>query len=161
MSQQLSKHTHWIKYQSTYIFELTIDAMVFSWIIKTNFIFRQKLKESNLNKKNAANSRVCVRNRVVQTISTFFSYTKGRICRIYFLKDKMKSISKLLVVSRVKDSVLVCLFVSRVGWVPGLAPVPPFAWRTCSYCSCLYMSVYVFLFRFVFASIFKMSDHFA
>ena len=27
----------------------------------------------------------------------------------------------------------VCLFVSRVGWVPGLAPVPPFAWRMCPY----------------------------
>ena len=25
------------------------------------------------------------------------------------------------------------LFVSSVGWVLGLAPVPPFAWRTCPY----------------------------
>ena len=27
----------------------------------------------------------------------------------------------------------VCLFVSRVVWVLGLAPVPQFAWRTCPY----------------------------
>ena len=25
------------------------------------------------------------------------------------------------------------MFVSRVGWVPGLALVPPFAWQTCPY----------------------------
>ena len=27
----------------------------------------------------------------------------------------------------------VCMFVSRVGWVPGFALVPHFAWRTCPY----------------------------
>ena len=41
---------------------------------------------------------------------------------------------KLLLQEKVtKISLHSCLFVSRVGWVPGLVLVPPLAWRTCSY----------------------------
>ena len=40
---------------------------------------------------------------------------------------------KLQLLGLKSNTNLLCLFVSRGGWVSGFTPVPAFAWRTCSY----------------------------